>query len=317
MELIINPELENFLPPISEEKKELLLNSLINNGCIEPIITWNGVIVDGHNRYEICKELDIPFECVEKEFASMEDAKFFIIEKHIANREFTVFQKCELVYPFEPIITERIANRKREKVKNYRRGIEVCQKTDEPQDTGSVMAKYAGISRDTWYRAKALIENADETTKEHLRTGKIKINPAYNDLKKKPADDDYDDSEDQRLLEKIRAMPKENTTDPRADDTIKDEVQIPTEEIGGYEPVVYQKSPITVSEEPIKRIPGDFYYVEEQVRSSMRNMLDDLKIGLCWLRDEDCNRRDEIISIIDEGFAEAKKLIEKETRRII
>ena len=68
------------------------------------------------------------------------------------------------------------------------------------------------------------------------------------------------------------------------------------------------------SEEP-KRIPGDFYYVEEQTKYSMRSMLDNLKIGLYWLRDEDCNRRDEILSIVEKGFNDANKLIEQETRR--
>ena len=128
-------------------------------------------------------------------------------------------------------------------------------------------------------------------------------------------DDGYDENEDQRLREMIRAMPKENTTDPRADAVIKDEGEIPVKRIGGYEPAVFQEAPITMSSEEPKRIPGDFYYVEEQTKYSMRSMLDNLKIGLYWLRDEDCNRRDEILSIVEEGFNDAKKLIEQETRR--
>ena len=168
-----------------------------------------------------------------------------------------------------------------------------------------------------WYMAKALIEEADEEAKKLLRAGELKIYTAYKSLrpKKDNEDEDYDENEDQRLREMIRAMPKENTTDPRADAVIKDEGEIPVKRIGGYEPAVFQEAPITMSSEEPKRIPGDFYYVEEQTKYSMRSMLDNLKIGLYWLRDEDCNRRDEILSIVEEGFNDAKKLIEQETRR--
>jgi len=28
--------------------------NILKNGCYDPIKIWNGTIVDGHNRYEIC-----------------------------------------------------------------------------------------------------------------------------------------------------------------------------------------------------------------------------------------------------------------------
>ena len=43
---------------------------------VPPLITWKGILVDGYIRYDICKELGIPFECEEMEFDSIEEAKF-------------------------------------------------------------------------------------------------------------------------------------------------------------------------------------------------------------------------------------------------
>jgi len=32
----------------------LLAKNIIEDGCRDPLVTWNGMLLDGHNRYEIC-----------------------------------------------------------------------------------------------------------------------------------------------------------------------------------------------------------------------------------------------------------------------
>lgn len=59
--LKIDEEFKNLIPPLSNDEKHLLEQSLIEEGCREAICIWNGYIIDGHNRYEICKRLNIPF----------------------------------------------------------------------------------------------------------------------------------------------------------------------------------------------------------------------------------------------------------------
>lgn len=73
MELLINPLFRDALPALTNEESKGLEDDLVLNGCNNPIIikagTVNGVtgfvIVDGHNRYEKCKRLGIPFEVKE------------------------------------------------------------------------------------------------------------------------------------------------------------------------------------------------------------------------------------------------------------
>ena len=52
--LNISDKLANLMPPLTKEEDALLTNSLLNEGCREPLVVWNGTIVDGHNRYRIC-----------------------------------------------------------------------------------------------------------------------------------------------------------------------------------------------------------------------------------------------------------------------
>lgn len=322
-DLNIDSELEHLLPPLATEVFNGLTDSLIKDGCIEPLVVSNGTIVDGHNRYRICRENNIPFEYIEKEFADKDDIKLWMFRKQSYRRSIPVFQRCELVYHLKEAILKEVEQERRKAISIYRQT--GTHGSRSHQKTADRLAENAIVSPTMWKRANFIIENADESLKEQVRAEKLSIRKAYDMLKAKNLDvsskeitiedEDYDENEDQRLHEMIRAMPKENTTDPRADAVIKDEGEIPVKKIGGYEPAVYQEAPILMSSEEPQRIPGDFYYVEEQTKYSMRTMLDNLKIGLYWLKDEDCNRRDEILSIVEEGFSEAKKLIEQETRR--
>ena len=73
-DLTIDPEFRDLIPPLSEEERKLLEDSIASNGCESPIIVWNGIIVDGHNRYAVCKKRGVPFSLQEKEFENRDTA---------------------------------------------------------------------------------------------------------------------------------------------------------------------------------------------------------------------------------------------------
>ena len=72
-DLTVDPEFRDLIPPLNEEELKLLEESLVADGCESPLIVWNGVIIDGHNRYAICRKHDIPFSIQEKHFDTRED----------------------------------------------------------------------------------------------------------------------------------------------------------------------------------------------------------------------------------------------------
>ena len=69
-QLKIDPEFQNQInPPSFEETHQLEMNILKEERVLNPIITWNGYIVDGHTRYQILRKYPfIPFEVIEKNF---------------------------------------------------------------------------------------------------------------------------------------------------------------------------------------------------------------------------------------------------------
>jgi DNA modification methylase len=71
MDLIVHSLFERFLPRLTEEELERLEGSMVEEGCREPIIVWEeeNSIVDGHNRYRLCKKHDLDFEVIYKSFS--------------------------------------------------------------------------------------------------------------------------------------------------------------------------------------------------------------------------------------------------------
>ncbi len=68
MELRTDPEFESKIPPLTDEEFQQLETNILADGVvISPIIVWNGVIVDGHNRYRIVsRHPEIPFTYLRK-----------------------------------------------------------------------------------------------------------------------------------------------------------------------------------------------------------------------------------------------------------
>jgi ParB-like nuclease domain len=87
--LHIDPEFQSLLVPLRPEEFAGLENSIRAEGCRDPLVVWrNGkdILLDGHNRYDICKRLGAPFKVVPAELPSREAAKLWIEENQLHKR---------------------------------------------------------------------------------------------------------------------------------------------------------------------------------------------------------------------------------------
>jgi len=84
--LKIQEQYQNLIPPLSPEEYSQLEESIVNEGCREAITTWKHTIIDGHNRYRICSEWDLPFKIREVNFDSEEDAIRWICSNQLGRR---------------------------------------------------------------------------------------------------------------------------------------------------------------------------------------------------------------------------------------
>jgi len=79
---------------------EQLRANLKADGCREPLVIWptsaGPILLDGHNRYEICQQQNIHFDTVEIELASREEAATWIINNQLGRRNLTSEQASYL-----------------------------------------------------------------------------------------------------------------------------------------------------------------------------------------------------------------------------
>jgi site-specific DNA-methyltransferase (adenine-specific) len=88
-ELAIDPEFKAFIPWLRDEELEMLESSILKEGLREPLLVWNGIIVDGHNRYSVCQKHAIPVRVREMEFAGRDEALVWMIQNQLARRNLT------------------------------------------------------------------------------------------------------------------------------------------------------------------------------------------------------------------------------------
>ena len=93
----IDPELKSLIPPLSiEERIQLEQNILQARKCRDAIVLWQGIIIDGHNRYEICVKHGIEFEIIELPLPSREAAMVWILDNQLGRRNLHAAAKIEL-----------------------------------------------------------------------------------------------------------------------------------------------------------------------------------------------------------------------------
>lgn len=98
--IFILKELKILIPPLSEEEKDKLRESIILEGCRESLIIWDNagtyVLVDGHNRYEICAMYKIDFRVEVKTFKDLADVKNWMINNQLGKRNISELVKSYL-----------------------------------------------------------------------------------------------------------------------------------------------------------------------------------------------------------------------------
>ena len=162
----INTEYESLVHPLSEEQYTSLKKSIKESGLWMPIIiNQDKVILDGHHRYKICKELEIEITYVERAFENDLFEKKFVIECNLKRRQLNDFQRSELGIPLQEI-NEKIA-----KQKMVEGGKSKVSANEKPYHSGKKTADEIGVSRGTFERAKKIIQRAPEDIKQKLRDG--------------------------------------------------------------------------------------------------------------------------------------------------
>lgn len=194
-DLLINDVFKDLIPPLSFEELNILEQSILDHGITDPIQTWNGYIIDGHNRYNISKKHNITFQVKELEFNSEEDAKIYIINKQLGRRNINSFVKLELSEKLRDELKKKgkenqgyeskssfAINGKTEIKDNNQEGLDfIFPKVDSRKE----IVKITGTSNGIVSQFDKIKKVIDEPTKEKLRNNETTIGKVYKEIKNK------------------------------------------------------------------------------------------------------------------------------------
>lgn len=177
--LKIDPEFQGKIPPLTfEELNQLEANILRDGRIINPIIVWQGLIVDGHNRFTIAKKHpEIPFTVHEKAFTNRYEAIIWICKNQLGRRNLTPEQKKYLIgkqYDAEKAIHG--GDRKSSSAKSSSQNGNLI----ENPKTCKRIAVENGVSKNTVIRAEEFAKGVDAAeeavpgTRQKVLSGEVK-----------------------------------------------------------------------------------------------------------------------------------------------
>ena len=178
-EYIIDPEFRNLLPKKTSEQNEELKEMILREGIREPLVVWDeeNILLDGHNRHEICLELNIKPPIKTLSFANRSEAKMWIVRTQSARRNMNTFQRVELALKFKDDFAVKA------KANQRAAGGAVPQKSVEPVEVVKEVAKMATVSHDTVRKVEKILAkaNAPEVAKaiDALNRGATSISKVF------------------------------------------------------------------------------------------------------------------------------------------
>lgn len=200
-ELIIDEEFRDAIQPLTPDELTQLESSILAYGCRDALVTWNGIIIDGHHRFEICQRHNIPFQTVSMDFVDRDAAKVWMLTNQLGRRNLNDFQRSEIALQLEELL--RAQAKARQGTRNdlepepefalakspefdiTQNSAECSPGPQEPKpikrqnrETRNAIAKTAGVSHDTIKKVKAIQATAIPEVRDMARSGSVSIHAA-------------------------------------------------------------------------------------------------------------------------------------------
>lgn len=171
---IFDPEFMRLLPILNPTEYALLEECILRDGCCDPIVVWEHILVEGNYRYQICYQHKLPFEIKELEFTSREEVIHWVCQRTIEQKDLPNELFRYLVgkmYNAEKAIGDRHYHER------------ICNSGDTPEQiarwqarsrgSASSIARSYDISRMAIYGYKNIANAVDEIAEKDSRLTKM------------------------------------------------------------------------------------------------------------------------------------------------
>ncbi|MBV8034741.1 plasmid replication/partition related protein [Roseateles sp.] len=186
MDIVVNEELKAYIDPLTPEEHDALERSLLAEGCRDALVLWGEVLVDGHNRYGICRKHGLPFKTVQNpRFKSIEDVHLWMIDQHLGRRSISDFQRGVLALRKREIVSERRARRAEAEApatevqaQAVEASVEAAPPPAEALETREALARAARLSSSQVVQIEKIQKRGTPELVAAVKAGTISINAA-------------------------------------------------------------------------------------------------------------------------------------------
>ncbi|PHV05239.1 hypothetical protein CSQ96_21560 [Janthinobacterium sp. BJB412] len=185
MQIKINDTLRAYIDPLTEAEYTALERSILVEGCRDALVLWQDVLVDGHNRYQICQQHGVPFKVTENtSFKSLDDVKLWMIDNHLGRRSVSDFQRGVLALRKKDIMAAKsaelaaLALAEDAAVAPPEDGEAAARPAAMPLSSREDIARAARLSSNTISQIEKIQKTAAPELVEAVRSGTISINAA-------------------------------------------------------------------------------------------------------------------------------------------
>jgi N6-adenosine-specific RNA methylase IME4 len=183
--LIIDQEFKALIPPLAPDELSQLEANILRDGCRDPLVVWGDILIDGHNRHEICTRNGLPFETVQIQFESRTHARIWMRNNQAGRRNLTTAWRLDLELGNKQDLLE-IGKAKR--VETLKQNASVLSQNDRTESVPTVntrveIAKAAGVSTGQVGMAEQIIKKAPELW-EKAKQGDVSISSAYQQIRR-------------------------------------------------------------------------------------------------------------------------------------
>ena len=182
----IEERFSSIIPALSDDEYQQLEANCIKDGIRDPIVLWDGVIIDGHNRYKIAQAHGLDYTTTSKEFASVDAVKEWMILHQFGRRNLSTYHRSLLALQLESLLAPAAAARQARKP-NQAPATDNSVPTilsEQNPETRETLARVAGVGPATISKVKVLRDNAPQATRDKLATGEISIDKAYQEVRR-------------------------------------------------------------------------------------------------------------------------------------
>jgi len=178
MSITVNEELRKYIDPLTDSERAMLERSLLAEGCRDALVLWGDVLIDGHNRYEICRKHGIEFKTVQNtSFETIEQVMLWMIDNQLSRRSVTDFQRGMLALRKKELLATGSRPRPPEKSEAAPEAppvpVAITGKASRKE-----VAQIAGVSSHTIGQIEKIQKTATPELIDAVRVGTISIGAA-------------------------------------------------------------------------------------------------------------------------------------------